>query len=142
MGCVVLSGCLRAIGCVVFKWVTREWGLVGGGGCIQASGSEDTGSVVSRSVAQELKLGRPVVPESYKSVTLFFSDILGFANIAAISTPIEVRSRPPPSFFASSSLVGKSLGNNHYSNTAVEHGRFARGKPSSTVATPNRQKDS
>ena len=52
--------------------------------------------VVSRSVAQELKLGLPVAPESYKSVTLFFSDILGFADIAAASTPIEVRSLPIP----------------------------------------------
>ena len=43
-----------------------------------------------RSVAQALKTGKPVKPEHFACVTLYFSDIVGFVTISAISTPIEV----------------------------------------------------
>lgn len=43
-----------------------------------------------RSVAQALKTGKPVKPEHFKEVTLYFSDIVGFTTISALSEPIEV----------------------------------------------------
>lgn len=43
-----------------------------------------------RSVAQALKTGKPVKPEHFNDVTLYFSDIVGFTTISALSEPIEV----------------------------------------------------
>lgn len=47
-------------------------------------------SVCSRSVAEALKLGTTVKPEYFDSVTVYFSDIVGFTTISANSEPIEV----------------------------------------------------
>lgn len=44
----------------------------------------------SRSVAEALKLGSTVKPEYFDSVTVYFSDIVGFTTISANSEPIEV----------------------------------------------------
>ena len=41
-------------------------------------------------MAEELKIGKTIHPESYKQVTVFFSDIVGFTNMAASSNPLEV----------------------------------------------------
>lgn len=43
-----------------------------------------------RSVAKALKTGKPVIPEHFNEVTLYFSDIVGFTTISALSEPIEV----------------------------------------------------
>ena len=43
-----------------------------------------------RKVAEELKLGRPVEAENFECVTIYFSDIVGFTNLAGGSTPIQV----------------------------------------------------
>ncbi|UYV71938.1 hypothetical protein LAZ67_9001229 [Cordylochernes scorpioides] len=43
----------------------------------------------SRYVADELKKGHHVKPESFESVTIFFSDVVGFTPLAAASTPME-----------------------------------------------------
>ncbi|XP_061922081.1 retinal guanylyl cyclase 2 isoform X3 [Entelurus aequoreus] len=42
------------------------------------------------SVAEALKVGGTVVPEYFDSVSLYFSDIVGFTTISANSEPIEV----------------------------------------------------
>lgn len=42
-----------------------------------------------RKVAEELKLGRPVEAENFECVTIYFSDIVGFTNLAGGSTPIQ-----------------------------------------------------
>lgn len=45
---------------------------------------------IPRSVAEALKMGTPVEPEYFEEVTLYFSDIVGFTTISAMSEPIEV----------------------------------------------------
>lgn len=46
--------------------------------------------LLPRPIAEELKKGSPIHPESYESVTIFFSDIEGFTSLSAESTPLQV----------------------------------------------------
>lgn len=45
----------------------------------------------SSQVAERLKLGQTVEPEGFDSVTVFFSDVVKFTQLAAKCTPIQVR---------------------------------------------------
>ncbi|PAV61373.1 hypothetical protein WR25_26380 [Diploscapter pachys] len=46
--------------------------------------------MLPRQVAERLKLGQAVEPESFDNVTVFFSDIVKFTQLAMKSTPFEV----------------------------------------------------
>jgi class 3 adenylate cyclase len=42
------------------------------------------------SVAEDLKMGKPILPQLYQNATVLFSDIRGFTRIASSSTPLQV----------------------------------------------------
>ncbi|XP_076472065.1 atrial natriuretic peptide receptor 2-like [Babylonia areolata] len=46
--------------------------------------------MLPQTVAEDLKMGKPVKAECFDQVTIYFSDIVGFTKICSQSTPIEV----------------------------------------------------
>ncbi|KAI1709792.1 adenylate and guanylate cyclase catalytic domain-containing protein [Ditylenchus destructor] len=47
-------------------------------------------NMLPASVAEDLKAGRPIVPQLYQNATVLFSDIRGFTRISSTSTPLQI----------------------------------------------------
>jgi guanylate cyclase, other len=47
--------------------------------------------MLPRQVAEKLKLGESVEPESFTLATIFFSDVVSFTTLASKCTPLQVR---------------------------------------------------
>ena len=46
--------------------------------------------MIPQAVADELKHGKTISAETFSGATIFFSDIVGFTNLAGSSTPMEI----------------------------------------------------
>ncbi len=48
------------------------------------------GEMLPKSIVEDLKKHRVIEPTHYDSVTVFFSDIVGFTSLSSNSTPMDV----------------------------------------------------
>ncbi|KAI6209361.1 Guanylate cyclase [Aphelenchoides besseyi] len=47
-------------------------------------------NMLPASIAEDLKVGKPVIPQLYQNATVLFSDIRGFTRISSTSTPLQI----------------------------------------------------
>ncbi|TTO79350.1 Retinal guanylyl cyclase 2 [Bagarius yarrelli] len=73
--------------------------------------------MLPKSVALALKKGKPVKPEHFAEATLYFSDIVGFTTISALSEPIEVVETIGDAYMVASGVPTRN-GNRHAAEMA------------------------
>ena len=56
----------------------------------KAKGDDLLNKMLPPLIAEELKSGKNPQPEFFKSVTIYFSDIIGFGSLTSQSTPLQV----------------------------------------------------
>ncbi|CAJ0584558.1 unnamed protein product, partial [Mesorhabditis spiculigera] len=64
-------------------------------------------NMLPRSVAEDLKVGKPVLPQLYPCATVLFSDIRGFTRISSTSTPLQVVTFLNDMFSGFDSIIAK-----------------------------------
>ena len=57
---------------------------------IQVLSSRLISQMLPKTVAEALKNGEAIDPEHFDSVTIYFSDVVGFTDISANSQPIDI----------------------------------------------------
>ncbi|VVD03705.1 unnamed protein product [Leptidea sinapis] len=72
---------------------------------------------INKSVASQLIMGQPVMAETYDQVTIYFSDIIGFTQLSAESTPLEVVETIGDAYMVVSGLPMRN-GNRHAAEIA------------------------
>ncbi|CAJ0946898.1 unnamed protein product, partial [Mesorhabditis belari] len=64
-------------------------------------------NMLPKSIAEDLKVGKPVLPQLYPCATVLFSDIRGFTRISSTSTPLQIVTFLNDMFSGFDSIISK-----------------------------------